>query len=342
MKKTLKFILIIVLIYSIPYFSINFFVGKTGIGKYFGFDSSKDNLTENEEKIVLDEEPFMVKNNDVCSFENSSDLSLNNSFVVNVDNEFNIGLDNYLIGVVGKEMPASWDCEALKAQAVAARTYVYKYLKTHSYIENSTLNQVYMSKNEMKEKYGLDYDLYYQKLKNVVLSTQNEVLSYQDKLIDAVYFAKSNGYTQDSSYIWFEKAYLKSVISPYEVNVTTLETYTTYDLDQYIDLINDYFSTDINNPEEIKFVSGDTGLFSSITIQSREVSNDDLRRALSLKSPSFTTEIVDDTVIITNYGNGHLVGMSQYGAYGMSLEGYSYRQILNHYYSNIEIINYKM
>ena len=129
-------------------------------------------------------------------------------------------LETYIIGVVAAEMPASFNEEALKAQAVASRTYaVYKMqTSTGNYdVVTDVSNQSYITIDEMKNKWMNDYNFYYQKIVKAVTDTKGQIMKYEDKIIEAYYFAMSNGYTEDVSLVFSEdRDYLQSVKSIYE------------------------------------------------------------------------------------------------------------------------------
>ena len=247
-------------------------------------------------------------------------------------------LEEYIIGVVGAEMPASFDEEALKAQAVASRTYaVYK--MNHSNQEYDVVtdisNQAYQSNDKLKEKWQEDYDYYYNKIKNAVLSTKDEVMQYDGEVIIAYYFAMSNGKTEDSSLVFNEqKPYLISKDSNWENSSLNNFTYTKeISLNEFKNLLNITEPITISN-----IIRSDTNRVLKITINNQEYSGTDIRKKLNLRSTDFKIDIKDNVVNITTNGYGHGVGMSQYGAQLMAKNGYSYQDILKYYYSNIEIV----
>ena len=122
-------------------------------------------------------------------------LRLNNGSVVS------IALEDYVIGVVGAEMPALFNSEALKAQAVCARTFALKKSSTGATLTATTADQVYKTNDELKAMWGSSYNTYYNKVKNAVLATSGEVMTYGGSYIDAVYFSTSNGRTEDAVYV---------------------------------------------------------------------------------------------------------------------------------------------
>ena len=137
--------------------------------------------------------------------------------------ETNLDLEEYVIGVVAGEMPASFEIEALKAQAVAARSYALAKISTSttSYdLVTDITNQVYITVEEMQKKWGTDFDFYYNRIKDAVESTKNIVIKYNGKIISAYYFAMSNGSTEDVSLVFGEERdYLKSVDSAWDETV---------------------------------------------------------------------------------------------------------------------------
>ena len=146
-----------------------------------------------------------------------SKKSSNTKIKVSKNNKvLDLDLENYIIGVVAGEMPASFNMEALKAQAVASRSYALKQNNKNKILKADTSSQVYISTDEMKEKWKDDFNYYYKRVKNAVIETKGEVLTKENEIITAYYFAMSNGHTQDGKYVFEEKSYLKEVESVYE------------------------------------------------------------------------------------------------------------------------------
>ena len=249
----------------------------------------------------------------------------------------NIPLEEYVVGVLAGEMPINFDLEALKAQAVASRTYALKrmeYNKDKDYdVVDSIMNQVYLDNDYLHEAWGKNYVKNINKLRTAVNSTIDEYLSYDDKIIDAMFFSTSNGYTEDSGNIFnFTVPYLISVESPWDKEVSS-----AYKTTKNINLTEFYKKLDIpynkNLNIEIEKRSS-TNRILLLKINNKEFKGTDIYNKLSLKSTDFTIELKGDYVTITTIGYGHGVGMSQYGALGMAKKGYTYEEILKHYYSN--------
>ena len=244
-------------------------------------------------------------------------------------------LESYLIGVVAGEMPASFNIEALKAQAVASRTYaLYKMnYDNDSILETTVDDQVYITIDEMKNKWLNDFDIYYEKVKKAVNDTKGIIMKQNNKLFKSFYFAMSNGYTEDSELV-FGESNLESVSSPWDnETISKFKVSTTFTKEELKKLLN------LTNVDNIKIISRDkTNRVSSLSINNNKYSGIEFRKILKLRSTDFTIIEDNDTYIITTLGYGHGVGMSQYGANGMANENYTYDEILKHYYKNIEII----
>lgn len=251
-----------------------------------------------------------------------------------------IPLEEYIVGVLAGEMPISFDLEALKAQAVASRSYALKrieYNKDKEYdVVDSIMNQVYLDEEHLKKAWGLSYVKNINKLRTAVNQTLDEYLEYNDKVIDALFFSTSNGYTENSENVFnFECEYLKSVESPWDENVSSVFKYQkTLSLADFYKKLNIPYNKNINI-EIIK--RSNTNRILLLKINNIEFKGTDLYNKLSLRSTDFEIELLGEEIKITTKGYGHGVGMSQYGALGMAKAGYTYKEILKHYYTNAEI-----
>ena len=244
----------------------------------------------------------------------------------------NIDLEEYIIGVVAGEMPASFANEALKAQAVASRTYAMYKMKssngTYDLVTDKT-NQIYITKEKMQELWKENYDYYYNKIKKCVENTKGLIMTYNGDVILSMYFAKSNGKTEDSSYVFgSNKDYLKSVDSPEPADSST----TTINKEEFCNKLN----IDCNTITINKINTSSSGRINTIIINNKEFKGTNIRTLFNLKSTDFEISI-SDNVKITTKGYGHGVGMSQYGANTLANEGKNYEEILKHYYQNINI-----
>lgn len=247
-----------------------------------------------------------------------------------------IDLEEYLIGVLAGEMPASFEIEALKAQAVAARSYALYKMNTTTAdydILSDITNQVYITESDMREKWGEDYEYYYDKIKDAIDDTKGMVMTYEDEVISAYYFSMSNGYTEDVASVFGEsKEYLVSVDSPWDKDVKNFTINTTFTKEEFCNKLNiDCSSIMIND-----ITRNATNRVDNIVVNNKSFKGTEFRTLLGLRSTDFTIDISDNINITTN-GYGHGVGMSQYGANEMAKLGYNYEEILKYYYKNVEL-----
>ena len=247
-----------------------------------------------------------------------------------------IDLEEYLIGVLAGEMPASFEIEALKAQAVAARSYALYKMNTTTTdydILSDITNQVYITESDMREKWGEDYEYYYNKIKNAVDATEDLVMTYDGEVISAYYFSMSNGYTEDVSSVFGEaKDYLVSVDSSWDKTLKNFTVTTTFTKEEFCNKLGiDCSSITINEINR-----SETNRVDNIQVNNKTFKGTEFRTLLGLRSTDFTIDLSDDVTITTN-GYGHGVGMSQYGANEMAKEGKTYEEILKYYYKNVEL-----
>lgn len=244
-------------------------------------------------------------------------------------------LEDYVTGVVGAEMPALFNSEALKAQAVIARTYALKANSMGRTLSDNESTQSYKDNGDLAGIWGSNYSSYYSKIKDAVNSTKGVYLTYNGNYIEAVYHSTSNGRTEDSSNVWGNSyPYLVSVDSVYDNSNPSFSISKSF---SYSDIssklgINVSSNTEFNI---LGYTSG--GRVSSISVDGTEFSGVSFRSMLGLRSADFDIVKNDEGVVITTRGYGHGVGMSQYGANGMGKAGYSYSDILLHYYPGVSI-----
>lgn len=249
-----------------------------------------------------------------------------------------LDLEDYLVGVLAGEMPISFEEEALKAQAVVARTYALRRVKeSNKYdVVDTTKNQVYLDDEYLKAVWGNNYEKNMKKIKKAVTETSHECIFYDDKLIDALFFSTSVGMTENSEEIFKNNVpYLRSVSSIWDESSSPVfkENYSFKLEDFYKKLGIKY-----NKKLEIEKISvTSTGRIKEIKINGVKFTGSKVQQLLKLKSNYFIISKVGDIIKIETRGYGHGVGMSQYGANGMAKAGYSYREIIDHYYQNVEL-----
>ncbi|MCI8342444.1 MAG: stage II sporulation protein D [Firmicutes bacterium] len=266
-----------------------------------------------------------------------------------VDNINTEQLENYIVCVVAAEMPALFDEEALKAQAVAARTYAVNQMKSNNFSLEEMIafgGQAYIDNLGMKNKWGTEYEKYYNKIKSAVDATKGEMMIYEGEPILAVFHAISHGQTEDAVNVWKEDIpYLKSVDSADDMNAAeyTYEvSFTTSRLEEILKEKYENFSLegDIFESMEIRKRSN-AGYVSEMKIGNLIFTGRQVREALGLRSAGFTFRKDGNDIIFTTGGYGHGAGMSQYGAHAMALKGKTYKEILSHYYTGISFAKIK-
>lgn len=260
-------------------------------------------------------------------------------------------MEEYITGVVAAEMPAEFELEALKAQAMAARTYIVRRLSEGKWddvpdgaqVLDTVRHQVYMDEAQRKERWSSQYEWKNKRIQQAVQATAGIVLTFQGQPIDATFFSTSNGFTENSGEYW-EKTipYLKSVASPWDIDSPRYQetvVFTTEELEKSlgVKLVQEVSS----NGSWYRVTSTTTGnRVGKIQIGGKDFSGREVREKLNLNSSSFSMELRGKQVYITTKGYGHGVGMSQWGANGMAKTGKSAEQIVKYYYQGIDLQDY--
>lgn len=248
--------------------------------------------------------------------------------------------EDYIVGVLAGEMPANFEIEALKAQALAARSYVLKKIEQNNNQEydilDTVMNQVYLDEEGMKKKWNEDYQINRSKIEQAVSETKGEYLTYNGEVIEAFFFSTSNGKTENCEEV-FQQAlpYLRSVDSSWDSEVSPVfnEIYK-FPLEEFYQKLNIIYQEELKI-EVLETTS--TGRIKKIKINDNEMTGNDVYKALNLKSSYFDITQSGNYVTINTKGYGHGVGMSQYGAQAMALKGYKYDEIVKYYYQGVEI-----
>ena len=252
------------------------------------------------------------------------------------NNVLSIPLEEYVIHVLAGEMPASFSDEALKAGAIVSRSYaIYKIKQNKSYdVTDNTLTQVYLTDDELKEKWQKNYVNNLKKIKSAVYKTKGQVLTYDNDVIEALFFSTSSGYTEDAKEVFSEeRPYLKSVPSLWDQASPVFSEVTNFSKEDFCNKLNITCSNlDI---EIIETTS--TGRSKKIRVNKQIFNSNDFIKKLGLRSTFLNIKVIDNNVVIETKGYGHGVGMSQYGANALALKGYKYDEILKYYYQNTQI-----
>lgn len=260
-----------------------------------------------------------------------------------------VTMSDWLPGVVAGEMPASFEPEALKAQAVAARTYImYSMGREKSahpeadVCDDPGCCKAHASDETLRQNWGESYESNWAKILEAVRSTDGEYMSYGGEVIQAVFHSSSAGHTEDSAAIWQAQPYLVSVDSPE----------TAEDVPNYVSSLSvspEDFKSTVQTLHPEAQLEGDpaywlgaavhdaSGRVESVDIGGAQVPGTELRTLFELRSTAFALDYTPDGFLFTVTGYGHGVGMSQYGANVMAEDGADYEEILTHYYPGAEL-----
>ncbi len=299
-----KLIVITLLLLFLPYFILKICLKESENNLFFQYGENTCVKVKREQKNIIEEVP----------------------------------LEEYVVGVLSGEMPLSFEEEALKAQAVAARTYVLKKMqeKKEYDVVDTVSNQVYFNEEERKEKWKDQFEERNDKIKKIVNETKGEYVVYQNEIIEAFFFSTSVGVTENSGEVFSKQLpYLVSVESKWDEKVSPV-----YQVEYDFKLTDFYQKLGLPYQDQltIKILkSTSSGRVKKLSINGIELEAGMVFSKLNLKSTFFTIEQIGSVVHIVTKGYGHGVGMSQYGANGMAKEGYHYDQILKHYYQGTEI-----
>src|SRR5690625_89804 len=238
-------------------------------------------------------------------------------------------------------MPAEFETEALKAQALAARTYIVNHKlytdETDEYdVTDTVMHQVYKDDYELQKQWGSDYDWKMNKITEAVNDTQGEILTHNDAPITPAFFSTSNGYTENSEDYWEDELpYLRSVESHWDEDSPKFMDQKTFSVEQLEEALE--IDLPYNESFQIEVTRTESERVDQLALNENELSGREVREKLELQSSDFSIKQRDNHLIFTTKGYGHGIGMSQYGANGMAEEGNSYKDIVEYYYNDIEI-----
>lgn len=264
-----------------------------------------------------------------------------------------INLDEYLYGVVSAEMPASFEEEALKAQAVVARTYtIYKIVNNDGkhdeadICDDSTCCQAWISKEDRLEKWKEEErEEYWNKIVNAVNSTAGKIITYEGEPINAFFHSNSGGTTEAPINVWGGSGYpyLQSVSTSGEDAYSQYSSeaeFTKEEFEEKIKKLHSDFKIDYKEKDCIKIEEYTEGnRVKNVKIGNLELSGVEVRNIFGLRSANFEITIEDDKIKFEVIGYGHGVGMSQTGADSLAKEGKTYEEIITHFYTGVKIEN---
>jgi stage II sporulation protein D len=260
-------------------------------------------------------------------------------------------LEDYVKGVVAAEMPVEFELEALKAQAMAARTYIVRRIMdkdfsevptSDAWVTDTTAHQAYTSLDDLKAEWGSKtYETNIAKINRAVEETKDLVLTYGGKPINATFFSTSNGYTENSEDYWPDKIpYLRSVPSPWDIKLSSrYQATVTFDYKTVLQKLGvSNISTVNSRSTGIQVLERSAGhRIKKMKIGGKTFSGREVREKLDLASSGFDWKWQGTQLVFTTYGYGHGVGLSQWGAEGMAKQGKTADEIVSYYYTGISI-----
>lgn len=260
-----------------------------------------------------------------------------------------IALDTYLYGVVSAEMPADYELEALKAQAVVARTYtIYKINnKKHEnadICDDSTCCQAWVSKEDRLARWEENKrESNWQKIEQCVNETKGKIITYENKPINAFFHANSGGTTELPVNVWggSDFPYLQVVETAGEEGYNQYASEAEFSQDEVIEKLKSKYEDiqiDFSKDDEIQILEHtDSNRVKTVKFGNHELSGVESRTIFGLKSTNFEITKNENKIKFTVKGYGHGVGMSQTGADSIAKQGKNYEEIIHHFYSNVEI-----
>ena len=292
----------------------------------------------------------------------AEDLQVPDSFSIRIDQTIRVydvdsgeiikmDLEEYIIHVTAAEMPASYEPEALKAQAVAARTFAVEKKQGSGCASadgadvctSSGHCQAFDTLEEMQDKWGKDFDTYYEKIKQAVADTKGKIILYDGEPIEVLYHSSSGGITENAENVFLSsRPYLKSVVSEGEEGFSRFYDEKTFSAEEFIAELREFVGKKDIGQDGLEGAVGEVKRFESGRVESIEIfgylfSGREMRSIFSLNSTNFELAVNADHVVFHTVGFGHGVGMSQAGADAMAKKGAAYEEILKHYYQDIEI-----
>lgn len=339
MRKVFLYIILIVFIYfCIPIFFTNSFNKKTE--ETDSAQPIEEHNNQNQETKTEESEKYNYGKYETIKLLHSK-----------TDRVEEINIDEYLLNVVSAEMPATYDIEALKAQAVVARTYTIYKIKNGGKHDNadicddSTCCQAWISKEDRLEKWAEDIrEENWAKIEEAVNSTKGEIITYNGEPINAFFHASSGGITEMPIDVWGGSGYpyLQVVETSGEEGYSQYSSEVEFTNEELLEKLKNEYSDieiDFEDEEAIKITEyTSSNRVRTIKFGNKNLSGVEIRSLLGLKSTNFTIEQSDNKIKFSVIGYGHGVGMSQTGADALAKQGSDYNQIIQHFYIGVEIV----
>lgn len=306
--------------------------------------NSNEKISNQEEQNI--ENQIQTSNQNEYNYSKYGTISLLHKKTGEVEQ---VNLDEYLCNVVSAEMPANYEIEALKAQAIVARTYtIYKILNkkhdTADICDDSTCCQAWISKDDRLARWEESQrESNWQKIVSAVNDTKGKIITYDNKPIDAFFHSNSGGVTEVPVNVWGGTGYpyLQSVETSGEDAYTQYSSEVVLTQEQLINKLKEKYSDisiDFSNSDDIKIMEyTESTRVKTVKFGNHEISGVEARSLLGLRSTNFEISIDGDNIKFSVKGYGHGVGMSQTGADSMAKQGSSAEDIIKHFYTGVEI-----
>ena len=297
-------------------------------------------FASDEAKVSVVEKSTDHNKNAISLTESSATVAVLRSATETVET---VPLEEYVVGVVASEMPADFEVEALKAQALTARTYVVKTKintpdDAKSDITDTVQHQVYRNNDELQALWGADYDWKIARVTEAVHATAGQILTYEGDPITAAFFSTSNGRTENSEDYWQgELPYLRSVESSWDIGTPKFDTEMSLPVHEVEEKLGVQLPEGSSIGKILERTDG--GRIAQVEIAGKKFTGKEVREKLGLRSSDFEFSRSGAEVVFTTKGFGHGVGMSQFGAHGMAEAGHDYREIVLLYYQGVEVTN---
>jgi hypothetical protein len=338
-----------VLIYLLSFILIIFIIPAFLTKRTTPTSSKKETerqLQDNNQQEQTTENQTEISNKNTYNYSKYGTISLLHKKTGEVEQ---VNLEEYLCNVVSAEMPATFEQEALKAQAIVARTYtIYKILnKKHDnadICDDSTCCQAWISKDDRLAKWEENQrESNWQKICSAVNETSGKIITYENKPIDAFFHSNSGGITEVPVNVWGGTGYpyLQSVETSGENTYTQYASEVTLSQEELINKLKEKYSDisiDFTNSEDIKILEyTESTRVKTVKFGNHEISGVEARTLFGLKSTNFEISRDGNNIKFSVKGYGHGVGMSQTGADSMAKNGSGAEEIIKHFYTGVEI-----
>ncbi len=267
----------------------------------------------------------------------------NVTIVVHENKDIPIDVEEYLVHVLAAQIPAEFEAETLKAQAVLARTYIYGLMENRAEIYEEELDMDALSFEQMKALWGeKDYPSRFSKLQTAIRETEGLYILYEGSIIEPLFCYASAGKTRSLGEVF---PYLKQVENPGDLQAVNFRSLPIFEVREFVRKINEIPGAVTVSEKELESGSGiqiverdSSGYVKQVQIGQKTYTGEEVQYALGLASSCYSFERLEGKIRVICKGVGHGYGFAQFGANEMAKEGKSYEELLNYYFQNIEIV----